>query len=208
MKQVIGITGGVGCGKSTVLSILKNHFDAEIFMADDVGHEVFDKDSSTYCDIVSHFGDRILGEDREIIRNALAEIIFQDENEKEFLDSVVHPYVIDRIRESIDDWNQRVDEIDANDSSVHLFVLETALMFETRCDELCDEVWGVITDMDLRIGRLISSRGYSEEKARSIISAQLSDDVIRQKCDRVIRNDGSEEELEKAVCQLVMNTYN
>ena len=203
MKRVIGITGGVGCGKSTVLSILKNHFDAEIFMADDVGHEVFEKSSSSYQEIVLHFGDRILDGDGEILRSALAEIVFHDEAEKDFLDGIVHPYVIDRIRESIDVWMKRIDELDPDDTEDHLFVLETALMFETGCDSLCDEVWGVVSDESTRIDRLMKTRGYSEEKARSIISSQLTDEDIRMRCDRIVLNDSSKEMLEERVCWML-----
>ena len=67
MKRILGVTGGVGCGKSTVLEILKEHFDAEIFKADDVGHEVFVKTTPCYIDIVSHFGERIIDDDGDIL---------------------------------------------------------------------------------------------------------------------------------------------
>lgn len=205
MKRVIGVTGGVGCGKSTVLSILKRHYDAEIFMADDVGHEVFEKNSSTYQDIVSHFGEKILDENGEISRPALADIIFNDVPEKEFLDDIVHPYVMDRIRDSIEAWKKRIDETDKYGSGLHLFILETALMFESGADKFCDELWGVFTEDDLRINRLMTDRGYSEEKARSIFSAQLSENYLRRNCDRFILNNSSEEELEEMVCWMVTN---
>ncbi len=205
MKRVIGITGGVGCGKSTVLSILKNHFDAEIFMADDVGHEVFEKSSSSYQEIVLHFGDRILDGDGEVLRSVLAEIIFQDEAEKVFLDDIVHPFVIDRIRESIDVWMKRIDELYPDDSEDHLFVLETALMFETGCESLCDEVWGVAADESTRIDRLMKKRGYSYEKANAIISSQMPEEELRNKCDRIILNNSTKDVLEEMVCRMVEN---
>jgi dephospho-CoA kinase len=203
MNRVIGVTGGVGSGKSTVLSFLKKNFDAEIFMADDVGHEVFVRGSDSFDRIVDHFGSEILDEDGEISRRALAECIFHNEKEKVFLDGIVHPYVIDRIRESIDDWRIRIDDLDPADSEIHLFVLETALMFETGCDRFCEEVWGVFADAGQRIERLSSSRGYSEEKSRSIFSSQLSDEILRERCDRIVQNDSSPEELEALVCRMV-----
>lgn len=203
MKRVIGVTGGVGCGKSTVLSILKERFGAEIFMADDVGHEVFVKDSPTFVSIVEHFGEGVLDSSGAISHAALAEIIFRDEDEKEFLDGIVHPYVKGRIEQSIDAWRDRVEGLDPEDRELHLFVLETALMFETGCDVYCDEVWGVITREDVRIERLVSSRGYSVDKARAIIEAQVSDEFLVAKCDRIISNDGSRDELVKTVCDLL-----
>ena len=205
MKRILGVTGGVGCGKSTVLDILKEHFDAEIFKADDVGHEVFVKTTPCYIDIVSHFGERIIDDDGDIDRNALAEIIFNDVLEKEFLNDIVHPYVMNRIRDSIDLWKKRIDEIDKFDSGLHLFVLETALMFESGADKFCDELWGVFTEEDLRIDRLMSTRGYSEEKARSIFNAQLSEAYLRRYCNRVILNNSSRSELEEMVCWMVTN---
>ena len=205
MKRILGVTGGVGCGKSTVLDILKEHFDAEIFKADDVGHEVFVKTTPCYIDIVSHFGERIIDDDGDIDRNALAEIIFNDVLEKEFLNDIVHPYVMNRIRVSIDLWKKRIDEIDKFDSGLHLFVLETALMFESGADKFCDELWGVFTEEDLRIDRLMTTRGYSEEKARSIFNAQLSEAYLRRYCNRVILNNSSRSELEEMVCWMVTN---
>ncbi len=205
MKRILGVTGGVGCGKSTVLDILKEHFDAEIFKADDVGHEVFVKTTPCYTDIVSHFGERIIDDDGDIDRNALAEIIFNDVLEKEFLNDIVHPYVMNRIRDSIVLWKKRIDEIDKFDSGLHLFVLETALMFESGADKFCDELWGVFTEEDLRIDRLMTTRGYSEEKARSIFNAQLSEAYLRRYCNRVILNNSSRSELEEMVCWMVTN---
>ena len=205
MKRILGVTGGVGCGKSTVLSILKEHYDAEIFMADDVGHEVFEKSTACYIDIVSHFGERIMDDDGNIRRDALADIIFNDVHEKEFLDDIVHPYVMKRIKESIAAWKERIDEIDKFDSGLHLFVLETALMFESGADKFCDELWGIFTEEDQRIDRLVTTRGYSEEKARSIFSAQLSESYLRRYCNRVILNNSSKSELEEMVCWMVTN---
>ena len=181
MKRVLGVTGGVGCGKSTVLKILKEKFDAEIFMADDVGHEVFEVGTATYDHIVSHFGEGILDDDGSISRPALAEIIFSNVNEKEFLDDIVHPYVIARLEESISSWKKRIDEIDKFDSGLHLFILETALMFESGCDKYCDELWGVFTEDNLRIHRLMENRGYSEDKARSIFSSVRSSSGIARR---------------------------
>ena len=191
MKKIIGITGGVGSGKSTVLSILKEDYSADIFIADEVGHEVFHPGTDSFDRIVSHFGFSVLDSSGEISHEVLSGIIFQEESEKAFLNSIVHPYVIGRAREEIELWRRN--------SESPLFVLETALLFETGCDSLCDEVWGVLTDADVRVRRLMETRGYSEEKCRSIIAGQMSDQFLMDHCDRVVRNDGSEEELKRIV---------
>ena len=196
MKKVIGVTGGIGSGKSTLLSILKEKYAAQIFLADEVGHEVFHPGTDSFDEIVSHFGFSILDSVGEISRETLSGIIFCDETEKEFLNSVVHPYVIGRIREEIDHW-----KMDAESS---LFVLETALLFETGCDSFCDEVWGVVTEESIRIRRLMDTRGYSEEKSRAIIASQVPDRVLEEKCDRVVRNEGTVQELEAVINQFVI----
>ena len=175
MKKIIGITGGVGSGKSTVLNFLEKEYGAGILMADKIGHEAFEKDTETYKMIVDHFGKEILDDREEIDHTKLAAIIFINEKEKEYLNNIIHPYVLNRIKSEIENYD-------------NLLIIETALMFETGCDKLCDEVWGVITDTDIRIERLIRDRGYSEEKARSIIRAQLSDEELKEKCTEIIIN--------------------
>ena len=83
--------------------------------------------------------------------------------------------------------------------SIELMIIETALMFETGCDKLCDEVWAVITDRDIRIDRLIRDRGYTKEKAISIIASQLPDKELIKKSDKTIVNNSSIDDLIKNI---------
>ncbi len=195
MKKVIGIAGGVGSGKSTVVSILRERFSAFVFIADEVGHEVFHPATDSFDRIVAHFGFDVLDANGDISHEALAGIVFQDEAELAFLNSIVHPYVYDRIRDAIDAWRQ--------DKDSSIFVLENALLFETNCDSFCDEVWGVVTEESIRIRRLMESRGYSEEKSRAIIASQVSDEVLMDRCDKLVRNDGDVAALEQVVGELM-----
>ena len=199
---VLGITGGIGSGKTTLLDILKQDYGATLFIADQVGHEVFDSDSESFSRIVSHFGSVILDKDGNVRRDELARIIFQDESEKEFLDSIVHPYVIHRIQDEIVSWRSCVQTgspVSEQGGSVRLFVLETALMFETGCDSLCNEVWGVTASVPIRIRRLIDNRGYSSDKASAIIASQVSDDFLIRHCDHIIENNGGLNDLKEAL---------
>ena len=233
MKKIIGITGGVGSGKSTVLNFLEKEYGAGILMADKIGHEAFEKQTEIYKMIVDHFGKEILDDQEEIDHTKLAAIIFINEKEKEHLNNIIHPYVLDKIKSEIENWNKTTRSND-NDivstskesestnksyqiiksynisekkqkkqESINLLVIETALMFETGCDKLCDEVWGVITDTDIRIERLKRDRGYSEKKARSIIRAQLSDEELKEKCNEIIINNSSITETENRIKELV-----
>ena len=206
MKKIIGITGGVGSGKSTVLSFLEKEYKAKVLIADKIGHTAFLKNSDTYYKIVDHFGEKILDDQGEVDHTALAQIIFQDEKEKDFINGIIHPYALDKIKSEISNWRNNSERIKNNPD---LLIIETALMFETGCDKLCDEVWGVITDTNIRIDRLMRDRGYTEEKARSIIATQISDEEIKNKCNEIITNNTSitetEDQIKKLKDQIIDN---
>jgi dephospho-CoA kinase len=186
--MVIGVTGGVGCGKSALMNIMKKKYKAKILMADDMGHELTEQGQSAYNRICEEFGTEILAEDGNIDRNMLAEIIYKDDKKRILLNRIVHPCVIEEIRKKLSEWKEEP-----------LVVLETAILFETGCDRLCDEIWAVLTNRDIRIERLMRSRGYSREKAESIMAKQMTDEEYRKRCHRIIQNDGDFEELEKQI---------
>ena len=235
MKKIIGITGGVGSGKSTILNFLEKEYGARILMADKIGHEAFEKNTNTYKKIAEHFGKEILDGQNEIDHVKLAAIIFKNKTEKEYLNNIIHPFVLDRIKHEIEKWNETItsnnidivaaskesesknkstetdkpsnisEKKNKKQESINLLVIETALMFETGCDKMCDEVWGVIADTEIRIERLMRDRGYSEEKARSIIRTQLSDEALKEKCNELIINNSSITETEKQIRELISN---
>ena len=182
----IGVTGGVGAGKSTILQILKEKYNAHIIMADDVAKELMNKGKASYRAIVKEFGNEILREDGEIDRQKLAEIVFQDEEKLKLLNSIVHPLV----RKAIVKEQKQVNKKDPD----RLVVLEAALLIEAGYKELLDELWAVIVQKEIRIQRLMNDRGYTREKSESIIANQLSDEEFRANCDFVIDNSGTLEE--------------
>ncbi|MBO4834918.1 MAG: dephospho-CoA kinase [Lachnospiraceae bacterium] len=182
----IGVTGGVGAGKSTILQILEDKYNAHIIMADDVARELMNKGKASYRAIVKEFGDDILREDGEIDRQKLAEIVFQDEEKLNKLNSIVHPLV----RKAIVKEQKQVNKKDPE----RLVVLEAALLIEAGYKEILDELWGVIVQKEIRIQRLMDSRGYTREKSESIIANQLSDEEFREHCDFIIDNSGTLED--------------
>ena len=195
MKRVIGITGGVGSGKSTALMLLKEKYDAYICMADELGHRAMDQGTGAYIQIVKQFGPYILACNGEINRNALADIVYHDEGRLHCLNRIIHPYVKREIRKQMERCPAR------------LFVLETAILFETGCDRLCDEVWGVIAGDEIRIARLMESRGYSREKAESIMRQQMGSGELAERCDVVLVNDGDRQELLDQLENVLENKY-
>lgn len=179
MKKIIGITGGLGAGKSSVLALLKEEFGAYIIMADEVGRKLRAPGETCYEKIVATFGEDILCEDRTIDSRRLSELVFQNKEELDKLNAIVHPAVKDSIMK----------EIEA--CQADFIVLEAALLVEEHYDEVCDEVWYIYAPMQQRVKRLYENRGYSEVKSYSIIYNQKSDVEFRRACDFIIDNSGS-----------------
>lgn len=186
--MVIGIAGGVGSGKSTVLKLLEKRYHACICMADELGHRAMEQGSECYQEIVRMFGPGILTEEGKIDRNILAEIVYRNPKRLADLNGVIHPAVKRKIRRQI-----------AESPPGQIFVLETAILYETGCDELCDEVWGIITEDEIRIRRLMESRGYTRERAESIMASQIDNTELGTKCDFVLMNNGGIAELENRI---------
>ena len=187
----IGVTGGVGAGKSTILQILEEQYDAYIIMADDVAKKLMNKGKASYRAIVKEFGEEILQTDGEIDRQKLSEIVFKDEEKLNLLNSIVHPLV----KKAIVKEQKQVNKKDPD----RLVVLEAALLIEAGYKELLDELWAVVVQKEIRIQRLMNDRGYTREKSESIIANQLSDDEFRANCDFIIDNSGTLEEAEEQI---------
>ena len=177
--KIIGITGGVGSGKSRVLSYIEESFDCVICQADHVAWELQKPGEKGYLEIVKHFGNDILNEDGTICRPELGKIVFSDEKELQVLNAIMHPAVKEAIKEKILVEAQK---------GTSLFVLEAALLIEEHYDEICDELWFIYTDEQIRRERLKVSRSYTDEKIDSMMKTQLSEDVFRKKCKVVIDN--------------------
>lgn len=190
--MVIGITGGVGCGKSTVMDILQQEYGAKILIADDMGHLVMEKGHPAYDEIRRQFGDEIINPDGAVNREVLSGIVYGDGEKLAVLNGIVHPYVKEEIRKKLLLWKDEP-----------LVVLETAILFETGCDTLCDEVWAVLTGREVRITRLMDSRGYTRKKAEEIMAKQLGEEQFRERCDRVIQNDGKPEMLRLQIREIM-----
>lgn len=181
--MILGITGGIGSGKSTVLHMLKDEFGANIYIADEYGHMAFLPEYPSYKTIVEMFGGGILDECGGIDREKLATIVYRDNKKLELLNSIVHPFV----------WNQIETDIEKNEQKKDkniLHVIESAILIEAGYEKICDKVWGILAPMDVRIQRLVESRGYTEEKARQIMKQQMSEWELKSRCDAVIENDG------------------
>lgn len=177
--KVIGLTGGVGCGKSTIAARLQKEWGADLLIADEIGHMALEKDTTSYKEILDCFGVDVTGKNGEIDRSLLAGKVFEDAERLEQLNAIIHPFVLAYIRNYIAERKGKEG----------ILVLESAILLESGCKELCDEVWYVYASEPERKRRLMESRGYSEEKAESIMKQQLSEEQFREACDRVIFNE-------------------
>ena len=187
--NVIGLTGGVGSGKSVVAEMLKDMYKVELLTADEIGHKVMEQGTDGFREVVSCFGNGITADDGSIDRGRLAEILFGNTEALEKMNSIIHPKVKAYISEYISDRRDKRG----------IIILESAILYETGCDKLCDEVWYVFVPREVRIKRLAEGRGYSAVKAESIMDRQKPDEFFIERADRVIDNGGSKDELRKSL---------
>ncbi len=184
--MVIGITGGIGSGKSTVLNILKEKYNAYIIDADKTAHRLMKPGGEAYHKIKAYFGDSVIDKTGYIDRKVLGQIVFSHKEKLNALNEIVHPAVKKDIIKEIAD-------IKALDTG-RLIAVEAALFIEAGYMDICDKLWYIYTDDEVRIQRLMSSRGYSREKAVSIIENQLTDKEFRKHSNVIINNGSSFEE--------------
>lgn len=180
--KFIGITGGVGAGKSEILKYIKRHYKCEIYLADEAAHEVKRAGTECFDRLVTLLGSDIVGEDGEINKAVMADKIFGDEELLRQVNEIVHPAVKDYLMAKY--------EAALENPDIELFFVEAALLIEAGYKELVDEMWYIYADRNVRRKRLMYSRGYSEEKIQNIMDNQLTEEEFREACDFVIDNSG------------------
>ena len=189
--KLIGITGGVGSGKSTALKYLEDTYGAKILYADEIGSRLQQKGGACFAPMVELLGNEILGEDGEIDRAKTAGIVFGNEDILKKINAIVHPAVR---REAL----SLVEEYRANDPECVIF-LESAIFVEAGYLDFLDELWLVTCDEEVRTKRLSESRGYTKEKCDTVMKRQMSDDEYRVYADHVITNNGEKKDLYRQI---------
>lgn len=190
-EMVIGITGGIGSGKSYVLSIMEQRFGCLGLKADGIAQELELQSGLCYPAILQLFGKEILDLDGQIDRQKLGRMVFSDREKLVQLNRIVHPAVKETIQERI-----RLSQADQPNRNI---VIEAALLLEDHYDQICDTIWYIYSDIEIRRKRLKELRGYSEEKIAAVMKNQLSDEIFRKQCDSIIFNDTTEIELIKQI---------
>ena len=183
--KVIGITGGVGSGKSLILEYLKDHYNCEIIMADNLAKDLCRKGELCYKPLVKLLGKDTLGPDGEIDRSVMARKIFENDDLRAGVNAIIHPGVKKFIL-------KRIAYLRRQKTHDYLFI-EAALLIEDGYKDIVDELWYIYTDEAVRRERLKSSRGYSDQKINDIMASQLSEEEFRANSDFEIDNSGDSE---------------
>lgn len=192
--KVLGVTGGVGSGKSEVLRFLEDEYGAEICQLDEVAKDLQKKGGVCYAQIKEAFGSQVVGADGELDRQALAAIIFQDDEKRKVMNAIVHPEVKRWVEQDISSKRKK---------RAPLYVIEAALLPEAGYEDVCGEQWYIYAKEDVRRKRLRESRGYTDEKISRMIRAQSPEPVFRQACNVVIDNSGAFEDTKKAIKEVL-----
>jgi dephospho-CoA kinase len=183
--KIIGVTGGVGAGKSTVLNYMRQKYGAEVIQADEVSHQLMEPGTEVYEQIRKTFGEEILTADGKIDRKKLGAIVFAAPKQLQILNRIVHPATRTKILSLLKE---------AGMAGKSCAVVEAALFLEENYGAFCDETWYIYTNEEQRRERLKASRGYTDERVDQIFQSQRTHKEFLAYCQAVIDNNGTAEE--------------
>jgi dephospho-CoA kinase len=187
---LVGLTGGIGSGKSTVAAMLEQ-LGAVVFDADDFARQAVMSGTPGFRHVVETFGRRVVGEDGELDRARLASVVFDSDEDRRRLEAIVHPEVARLLQQSLEPYRD----------TDHVVVYAVPLLVETHLESMFDVVVVVTSPEPVRVDRL-TRRGMSDDDARARIRAQLTDADREAVAGEVIRNDGTEADLRGRVDEL------
>lgn len=196
--KIIGITGGIGTGKSTILHLLENSYGAYIVEADSLAHTLMQPGESVYDELIKCFGTGIAAADGTIDRGILGGLVFGDKAKLTRLNQIVHPAVKEYIIRDILD--KRTGGV------VKLYVIEAALLIEDGYQSICDEIWYIYTEREERIRRLIKGRGGTREKWEAVIEKQSPEEFYLKNSSHIVKNDGDFQKTADIVNDLLCQT--
>jgi dephospho-CoA kinase len=191
--KIIGVTGGIGSGKSTVSRILRD-LGAKIISADKIARDIVYKGEKALLEIVEHFGDEILTGNGELDRKKLGTIVFGDNEKLEILNSITHKYIAEKIVNIAEQFK--------TENKSGILVIEAPIPVEHGFIDIVDQVWVVTADIEVRVKRIIERDGITREEALNRINSQKKESEYLDIADEVLVNNGEIEELEKEVARL------
>ena len=189
---VIGLTGGIASGKSSVSEILLE-LGAVVIDADKIGHEAFMPNADIWREVLAAFGDGVLRDNNEIDRGKLADIVFRDSKALEQLNRIMHPKMYRTVKRKLEDLRTQ---------GTGVAVLEAALLIEAEWTDLVDRVWVVVSPQSQVIDRLCNQKGFTREQAEARIAAQMMASQRAKHADVLIENDSTLDSLRSRVEKL------
>lgn len=178
--KIIGITGGVGAGKTQVLTYISGKYNCYVILADEVAHKLKEPRQKCYLELVELLGPDILAENGQIDNGRMAEKIFSSESLLKQVNLIIHPAVKAYILSEIE-------RIRSEGQTDFLFI-EAALLIEEGYESIVDELWYIYASEEVRRKRLKASRSYSDEKINAILGNQLSEEEYKEHCRVIINN--------------------
>ncbi len=183
---LIGLTGGISSGKSTVLQHLRQA-GYSVIDADKLGHKVLEQGNLGYNKVVKSFGNEILNPDGSVNRTALGRIVFVDAEKLKQLNEISHPIIAEMIQNEFEE--------SVLDSNGGIVFLEAALLIEANWYKVCGHIWVVSLDPTVALSRLKKRDNLSETEAKLRVGAQLDQEERLAYADVVLQNEGTHEEL-------------
>jgi dephospho-CoA kinase len=190
LVMVIGLTGGIGSGKSTASRLL-GELGAEVIDADQVGHRIYLPETPAWREIVEAFGKEVLAADGSVDRRKLGPIVFGDTQALQTLNRITHGKIFAYIQGQIDYIRQHIPDC--------VVVVEAAILLEAGWRALVEQLWVVVATEEVVIARLQASKRFTAEQVRARINAQLANDARMAQADRVLWNNAGFQELRQAV---------
>ena len=191
--MIIGITGSIGSGKTTVAKFFEK-YGYGVINADEIGHALFKKDSIVYRNVVKEFGEEIIDSGKNIDRKKLGDIVFNENKSLKKLNDIMHPVIINEIK-------NQVKKIKSSKESAKKIVVDAPLLLETEAGKLVDEI--IVVKCDEKIIFERASKMFQKEKIEKILKSQMPLDRKLEYADFVIDNDGDLKNLEKQVNEII-----
>ena len=193
MMRVIGLTGGIGTGKSTASEYLRKQ-GFSIIDADRISREIVEPGTLLLKELEKNFGSGIIKDDGTLDRKALAAIVFSDKEKKSRLDGLMHGHILDEIERKISE---------SQSGEGRGIIVDAPLLFETGLEKKCDQVWLITADEKLRFLRVCERDGMDPEEVRARIQNQMADEEKKERAHRIVDKSGSKEALLAQLAELI-----
>lgn len=200
--KVIGLTGGIGSGKSEAAGILVEDYGALLLNMDRIAHQFMEAGGVSYELIKDYFGEGILDKDGNIDRGKLGREVYQNTARLKVLNSFTHPYVCAYVRD-------RIREVKEGESHIPYSVIcvETALPKEAELSDYCDVIWYVSSDRKLRMDRLRENRNFDRDKFEQVLAKQLTEEEYKGISSHILTNNTTIEDLKIQIDRLLQLLY-